>query len=102
MKMDNEFTKDQFGRNQFSAVMELSEKIEDLVEGKDFFICAQAIAVVIARGSRSALTKHRQEFSKDDFIGLFATRWITGGISTTTWMRCNNERHATRRVTRHV
>jgi hypothetical protein len=97
MKMDNEFTKD-----QFAEIMELSEKIEDLVEGKDFFICAQAIAVVIARGSRSALTKHRQEFSKDDFIGLFATRWITGGIFTTTWTRWNNERHTTRRVTRHV
>ena len=53
--MDNEFTKD-----QFAEIMELSEKIEDLVEGRDFFICAQAIAVVIARGSRSALTKHRQ------------------------------------------
>lgn len=67
--MDNEFTLE-----QFSEIMELSEKIEDLVEGRDFFICAQAISVVIARGSRSALAKHRQEFSKDDFIGLFATK----------------------------
>lgn len=67
--MDNEFTKD-----QFAEIMELSEKIEDLVEGRDFFICAQALSVVIARGSRSAMAKHRQEFSKGDFIGLFANK----------------------------
>ena len=67
--MDNEFTKD-----QFAEIMELSEKIEDLVEGRDFFICAQALSVVIARGSRSAMAKHRAEFSKDDFIGLFANK----------------------------
>jgi len=67
--MDNEFTLE-----QFSEIMELSEKIEDLVDGKDFFICAQALSVVLARGSRSALAKHRQEFSKGDFIGLFASK----------------------------
>ena len=67
--MDNEFTKD-----QFAEIMELSEKIEDLVEGKDFFICAQALSVVIARGSRSAMAKHREKFSKGDFIGLFANK----------------------------
>ena len=67
--MDNEFTKD-----QFAEIMELSEKIEDLVEGRDFFICAQALSVVIARGSRSAMAKHREEFSKGDFIGLFANK----------------------------
>ena len=67
--MDNEFTKD-----QFAEIMELSEKIEDLVEGRDFFICAQAVSVVIARGSRSAMAKHREEFSKGDFIGLFANK----------------------------
>lgn len=67
--MDNEFTLE-----QFSEIMELSEKLEDLVEGRDFFICAQAISVVIARGSRSAMANHREEFSKDDFIDLFATK----------------------------
>ena len=67
--MDNEFTLE-----QFSEIMELSEKLEDLVEGRDFLICAQAISVVIARGSRSAMAKHREEFSKDDFIDLFATK----------------------------
>jgi hypothetical protein len=30
--------------------------------------------VVIARGSRSALAKHRPEFIKDDFISLFENK----------------------------
>ena len=62
---------DEFTQEQFAQIMELSEKLEDLVEGKDFFICAHALSVVIARGSRSALAKHRQEFTKEDFLRLF-------------------------------
>ena len=65
---------DEFTKEQFAEIMELSEKLEDLVEGKDFFICAHALSVVIARGSRSALAKHRQEFIKDDFISLFENK----------------------------
>jgi hypothetical protein len=68
--MDNEFTKD-----QFAEIMELSEKIEDLVEGNRFFYLRPSHCSGYCAGqSRSALTKHRQEFSKDDFIGLFANK----------------------------
>ena len=67
--MDDGFTKE-----QFTAIMQMAGKIEDIVDGNDFFIGVNALCVVLARGGRSALEKHRTEFDKEDMFELYESK----------------------------
>lgn len=60
-----------FTKEQFNAIMNLADKIEELVEGNDFTVSIEAINVVLSRGGRAV----RGQFEENGIEPLDADKF---------------------------
>jgi hypothetical protein len=59
-----------YSKEEFTEIMVLADRIEDIIDGKDLVTALLAMTVVLARGGRLLVDKSGGEFSKDDLTEM--------------------------------
>jgi hypothetical protein len=59
-----------YSKEEFTEIMVLADRIEDIIDGKDMVTSLLAMTVVLARGGRILVHKSGGEFSKGDLIEM--------------------------------